>query len=214
MSYGGIGVIRELVKLGLAGDQPAADAAEAPDHESDHVLNSPTTSRRGGTRLPHLPGGEGDPEPDRPGPHRAEGLQRGATAVGAGPGSAGPGGLRGRRDWRPRWATSPAWTCPTREVGLHAGHLAGQHGRGLYLVNRPGNVVSHRGPGRPDHRPRGAPLKGVRARGRAANPSPAGARRRTSSPGRIRPGPQADDWERLERRPRYTSRRATGAGGT
>ena len=91
-------------------------------------------------------------------------------------------------------------------VGLPpAGHLA-QHGQVLYLVNRPGNVVSHEGAAE-WYRPRGAPRRtGVRARGHGllADDFDRGARRRTSLRLRLATG----SWSRGPR----LWRRMTGSG--
>ena len=58
MSYGGIGVVRELVsKLGLAGEinrRLTLLKKHLPYHESDHVLNIAYNLLCGGTRLEDL----------------------------------------------------------------------------------------------------------------------------------------------------------------
>ena len=124
-SYGGIGVVRELVsKLGLAAEinrRLTLLKRHLPYHESDHVLNIAYNLLCGGTRLEDLGslrnnaaymdalGAEVIPSPTAAGDFTRRfgegdvvGLQEAFNAVrprlwaGPGPGPAGPGGLRGR----------------------------------------------------------------------------------------------------------------------
>ena len=255
MSYGGIGVVRELVsKLGLAGEinrRLTLLKRHLPYHESDHVLNIAYNLLCGGTRLEDLGslrnnaaymdalGAKVIPSPTAAGDFTrrfGEGgvieLQEAFNAVrprlwrGPGPGSAGPGGLRGRG----------------RDAGAHAGRQEGRHGHVLqggvglyhplvislantgevlYLVNRPGNVVSHEGAAEWIGKAIGlvAPhVERVCVRGDTDFSLTANFDRWSeeadfifgydSQPGMVRRAKalEADDWERLERRPRYTSR--------
>ena len=162
-----------------------------------------------------------------------EAFERGAADVVAGRGRdlMAAVSLRGRgRDAGARWATrSAAWTCPQGGVGLPpAGHLAGQHGRGARPRQPAGHVVSHEGAAEwigKAHRPRDAPR---RSRSACAGTRTSGLYMANfdrwseeadfifgydSQPGGQAGSLEADDWERLERRPRHVPRARHGAGG-
>ena len=254
MSYGGIGVVRELVsKLGLAGEinrRLTLLKRHLPYHESDHVLNIAYNLLCGGTRLEDLgslrnnaaymdaPGAEVVPSPTAAGDFTrrfGEGdvveLQEAFNAVRP-------------RLWRGRGRDLPApvayvdvdgTLAPTlgdKKDGMDMSYKGvwGYHplvislantGEVLQLVNRPGNVVSHEGAAEWIGKAIGlvAPhAERVCVRGDTDFSLTANFDRWSedadfifgydSQPGMVKRAKalEAGDWERLERRPRYTSR--------
>ena len=176
MSYGSIGVVRELVsKLGLAAEinrRLTLLKRHLPYHESDHVLNIAYNLLCGGTRLEDLGslrnnaaymdalGAEVVPSPTAAGDFTRRfgegdvvGLQEAFNAV-------RPQLWRGRDLLAPvAYVDVDGTLAPTlgdKKDGMDMSYKGvwGYHplvislantGEVLYLVNRPGNVVSHEG---------------------------------------------------------------------
>ena len=254
MSYGGIGVVRELVsKLGLAAEinrRLTLLKRHLPYHESDHVLNIAYNLLCGGTRLEDLGslrnnaaymdalGAEVIPSPTAAGDFTRRfgegdvvGLQEAFNAV-------RPRLWRGRgRDLLAPVAYvdvdgTLAPTLGDKKDGMDMSYKGvwGYHplvislantGEVLYLVNRPGNVVSHEGAAEWIGKAIGlvAPhVERVCVRGDTDFSLTANFDRWSeyadfifgydSQPGMVRRAKalEAGDRERLERRPRYTSR--------
>ena len=254
MSYGGIGVVRELVsKLGLAGEinrRLTLLKRHLPYHESDHVLNIAYNLLCGGTRLEDLGslrnnaaymdalGAEVIPSPAAAGDFTRRfgegdvvGMQEAFNAVRP-------------RLWRGRGRDLPtpvayvdvdgtlAPTLGDKKDGMDMSYKGvwGYHplvislantGEVLYLVNRPGNVVSHEGAAEWIGKAIGlvAPhAERVCVRGDTDFSLTANFDRWSedadfifgydSQPGMVKRAKalEAGDRERLERRPRYTSR--------
>ena len=199
MSYGGIGVVRELVsKLGLAGEinrRLTLLKKHLPYHESDHVLNIAYNLLCGGTRLEDL------------------GSLRNNAAYMDVDGTLAPT-LGDKKDGMDM-SYKGVWGYHPLVISL------ANTGEVLYLVNRPGNVVSHEGAAEWIGKAIGlvAPhVERVCVRGDTDFSLTANFDRWSeeadfifgydSQPGMVRRAEalEADDWERLERRPRYTSR--------
>ena len=254
MSYGGIGVVRELVsKLGLAAEinrRLTLLKRHLPYHESDHVLNIAYNLLCGGTRLEDLGslrnnaaymdalGAEVIPSPTAAGDFTRRfgegdvvGLQEAFNAV-------RPRLWRGRgRDLLAPVAYvdvdgTLAPTLGDKKDGMDMSYKGvwGYHplvislantGEVLYIVNRPGNVVSHDGAAEWIGKAIGlvAPhVERVCVRGDTDFSLTANFDRWSeyadfifgydSQPGMVKRAKalEAGDRERLERRPRYTSR--------
>ena len=238
MSYGGIGVVRELVsKLGLAAEinrRLTLLKRHLPYHESDHVLNIAYNLLCGGTRLEDLGSlrnnaaymdALGAEVIDGGGRFHALGegdVVAALNAVRPGCGGAGAGIC-----W-PRWNGRDAGANARRQEGRHGHVLQGGVGLPPASSRWPTRAKAlHRQPAgqrreprrrggvdRQGHRPRGAPRRaGLCVHGDTdfsltANFRGGGLHLRDSQPGMVKRAKalEAGDWERLERRPRYTSR--------
>ena len=254
MSYGGIGVVRELVsKLGLAGEinrRLTLLKRHLPYHESDHVLNIAYNLLCGGTRLEDLGslrnnaaymdalGAKVIPSPTAAGDFTRRFGEGGVIELQEAFNAVRPRLWRGRgRDLLAPVAYvdvdgTLAPTLGDKKDGMDMSYKGvwGYHplvislantGEVLYLVNRPGNVVSHEGAAEWIGKAIGlvAPhVERVCVRGDTDFSLTANFDRWSeeadfifgydSQPGMVRRAKalEADDWERLERRPRYTSR--------
>ena len=145
-----------------------------PYHESDHVLNMAFNVLCGGTRLQDIEGLRNDaaymdalgaemiPSPTAAGDFTRHLGEEGVTALmeavnavrpqllaGPGPRPAGAGGLRGRgRDGGADAGRQEGGDGPVLQGGVGLPPLVvslANTGEVLYLVNRPGNAVSHQG---------------------------------------------------------------------
>ena len=178
MSYGGIGVVRELVsKLGLAGEinrRLTLLKKHLPYHESDHVLNIAYNLLCGGTRLEDLGslrnnaaymdalGAKVIPSPTAAGDFTRRFGEGGVIELQEAFNAVRPRLWRGRgRDLLAPVAYvdvdgTLAPTLGDKKDGMDMSYKGvwGYHplvislantGEVLYLVNRPGNVVSHEG---------------------------------------------------------------------
>ena len=243
MSYGGIGVVRELVsKLGLAGEinrRLTLLKRHLPYHESDHVLNMEDLgSLRNNAAYMDALGAKVIPSPTAAGDFTRRFGEGGVVELQEAFNAVRPRLWLGRgRDLLAPVAYvdvdgTLAPTLGDKKDGMDMSYKGvwGYHplvislantGEVLYLVNRPGNVVSHEGAAEWIGKAIGlvAPhVERVCVRGDTDFSLTANFDRWSedadfifgydSQPGMVRRAKalEAGDWERLERRPRYTSR--------